>query len=453
MKRVLIALVAMLFAMLMISCGDSKDDPKTDNEVNDEVVEDADVTDDVVTDDDTTTVVCTLDATWMTPKEEWVSWGYLKMMGEIGEYDGAYVEAVFADGKIQLADVTKELLYGGFQNYQGSVLIADVFNYEFININESALTATIDYWGAMYQFSQALIPAMKEQSATEAGFGASVWFRHTFIDVDLNASGQVTAQRPRKSCFVALGNTEEVTEGTDTYDVPIGDMYGCFAENIDGSVGENLKMMFKNEFTEDEEKMLEYFNTKSDGITVVQYGEEGYTHLCSCYNEKGASETEDNEVNCWNEYDGPGGVEECPAVVEAAGECGAVEPDEDVIDEDIIDEDVVDDDPYVDPCTPTNTCVEAHKTVCTDANTDGVAECACDADYHLNGSNVCISDTKSIPCDQTGVTVPANAAIVVENVDVNWTGAGWEATPKCEWACDEGYSINMEADGCDQDPV
>ncbi|HSW61316.1 MAG TPA: hypothetical protein VLJ60_10980, partial [bacterium] len=155
-------------------------------------------------------------------------------------------------------------------------------------------------------------------------------------------------------------------------------------------------------------------------------------------------------VACW-QYDGPGEGEECPAEVEAAGKCDEGAADDDIVDEDIIDEDTTDEDPYVDPCLPTNPCVEANKTVCTDANEDGVAECACDVDYHLNNSDACKSNTKQEPCDQTGVTVPANATIVVADVDVTWNIAGdtWNATPKCEWACNAGYEENVAGDACE----
>ncbi|MBP7433001.1 hypothetical protein KA996_05600, partial [bacterium] len=152
---------------------------------------------------------------------------------------------------------------------------------------------------------------------------------------------------------------------------------------------------------------------------------------------------------CW-QYDGPGGAEECPAEVEAAGKCGEGAPDEDIVDEDVVDEDTTDDDPYVDPCLPTNPCTDTNKTVCTDADEDGVEECGCDAGYHLNNSSECRSNTKQEPCDQTGVTVPANATIVVADVDVTWDIAGgtWNATPKCDWACNAGYEENVAGDAC-----
>jgi len=273
---------------------------------------------------------CTLDDSWMTAESEWTSWGYLKMTGEIADYSGDYLEALSTNGKITLTDSTTVFTEGTFMNYDDAIILVNASDYKYINVDQVAGTATIDYWDAMYQFSQGLIPAMKEQAATEAGFGATVFFRHAFIDVKFDSvSGSVTEQHTRKNCFIGTGKMEEVIDGGDTYSVPIGDMYGCFDANVDGSVGEELNMMFKNEFTEDEAVMLEFFNTRSDG-TVAVYGEEDYVHLCTCYEANG-----ETEVNCWNEYDGPGGKEDCPAVVEAADDCGeAVNPDDDIIGED-----------------------------------------------------------------------------------------------------------------------
>ncbi|HRZ80722.1 MAG TPA: hypothetical protein P5044_11995, partial [bacterium] len=282
MKKLFILLVAMLFAVLMISCGDkSSNDPVNDNEVadeaTDEIVTDEVVTDEIATDEtagDEDEIVCTLDTAWMAPEDSWESWGYLKMMGPIGEYQGTeYVPAVFTDGKITLAEMTKELIDGSYMNYQGTVLLANPAAYTFIN--QTSTSATADYWDAMYQFSAELIPAMKEEGVREAGFGATIFFRHSYIDLTISGTS-ITGQFTRKNCFLALSKTEEQIIEEQPYDVPIGDMYGCFDKNVDGSVGEDLKMMFKNQLTEDEAALLEFFNTKEDG-TVAVYGDPDYT--------------------------------------------------------------------------------------------------------------------------------------------------------------------------------
>jgi len=415
-------------------------DSENDGEVTDEEA------DEEITDEEE---ACTLNEDWLTPSEDWTTWAFLRMSGEVGLYDGDYVEATFTEGKIKITSGTTDLKYGTYLNYQGTIILADAYNYEFLNVDQTAGTGTIDYYDAMWQFSSQLIPLFKEDGAREADFASFVWFRHAYIDVTFDTStGMTKSQKTRKNCWAALAATEEVVEDDTPYDVAVGGIYGCFDENVDGSVGETLKMMFRNKMTDDRDDILAFINTLEDE-TVLKYGDEGFRFECDCYNENGATDKAgENQVPCWH-YDGPGGAEECAPEVEAAGKCDEGAPDEDVVDEDIVDEDTTDDDPYVDPCLPTNPCVEANKTVCTDANLDGVEECACDVDYHLNNSDACKSNTKSIPCDQTGVTVPANAVIVVENVDVTWTGAGWEATPKCKWVCNAGYEENVAGDACE----
>jgi len=437
----------MVFVLVMASC-ETKKIEKNDETIDEDVIEvDTETDNDSVTETDDDQVVpdedvCGLPQDWLAPASEWEAWGYLRMSGEIGDYNGDYVEATFTEGKMKIASGTTDLGLGSFMNYQGTTLLADAVAYEFIS--QTASLATVDYYDAMWQFSSQLVPLFKEDGAREADFAAFVWFRNSFIDLVIQ-NQQITEQRTRKSCWLALAATEEVEEEGETYDVPVGGIYGCFDDNVDGSVGETLKMMFRNKMTDNRDDILTFINTLEDN-TVLEYGDEGFRFECECYNENGATATVgENEVPCW-QYDGPGGAEECPAEVEAAGKCGEGAPDEDIVDEDVVDEDTTDDDPYVNPCLPTNPCVEANKTVCTDTNLDGVEECACDVDYHLNNSNACKSNTKQEPCDQTGVTVPDNATIVVVDVDVTWDIAGgtWNATPKCEWACDTDFDKEGE---------
>ncbi|HQB11333.1 MAG TPA: hypothetical protein PLW37_15830, partial [bacterium] len=162
-----------------------------------------------------------------------------------------------------------------------------------------------------------IISLFKEDEINEVDFAAFVWFRHSFIDVTIQGSS-VTSQRTRKNCWLAIAATEKVEEEGDTYDVPVGGIYGCFDDNVDGSVGETLKMMFKNQMTDDRDDILTFINTGDDG-SVLQYGDEEFQFECQCYNEDGASDYDDNEVPCW-EYDGPGGAEDCPPEIEGGCE-------------------------------------------------------------------------------------------------------------------------------------
>jgi|GEM_PF-3065551 len=408
MKRILILLTMMVFVLVMASC-ETKKIEKNDETIDEDVIEvDTETDNDSVTETDDDQVVpdedvCGLPQDWLAPASEWEAWGYLRMSGEIGDYNGDYVEATFTEGKMKIASGTTDLGLGSFMNYQGTTLLADAVAYEFIS--QTASLATVDYYDAMWQFSSQLVPLFKEDGAREADFAAFVWFRNSFIDLVIQ-NQQITEQRTRKSCWLALAATEEVEEEGETYDVPVGGIYGCFDDNVDGSVGETLKMMFRNKMTDNRDDILTFINTLEDN-TVLEYGDEGFRFECECYNENGATATVgENEVPCW-QYDGPGGAEECPAEVEAAGKCGEGAPDEDIVDEDVVDEE--------------------------NPDADGIS-------------------SKMVPCDQTGVTAPANAAIVVADVEVTWTGEGWTAPAKCVWACNENYMLNEAETGCEKAP-
>ena len=400
MKKLVTLLAGILFVFVMVSCGTEttkKDDEAINDEDTTDVTDEVEVTDEEKTDEEVPdeTDVCALNQDWLAPASEWEAWGYLRMSGEIGDYNGDYVEATFTEGKMKIASGTTDLGLGSFMNYQGTTLLADAVAYEFIS--QTASLATVDYYDAMWQFSSQLVPLFKEDGAREADFAAFVWFRNSFIDLVIQ-NQEITEQRTRKSCWLALAATEEVEEEGETYDVPVGGIYGCFDDNVDGSVGETLKMMFRNKMTDNRDDILTFINTLEDN-TVLEYGDEGFRFECECYNENGATATVgENEVPCW-QYDGPGGAEECPAEVEAAGKCGEGAPDEDIVDEDVVDEE--------------------------NPDADGIS-------------------SKMVPCDQTGVTAPANAAIVVADVEVTWTGEGWTAPAKCVWACNTDYDKEGE---------
>ena len=390
MKKVFIFALAMMFVVLF-GCDKEKTEETDIDVVDSDTV--ADDTDDTETPDEDSDNPpdCTLDSEWMEPEEGWASWAYLKMMGPIADYDGDFQAAVFTDGKMKVTSGTTEFADGGFMNYQSSTLLAMLTTYEFTDVDEVAGTAVVDYWDSIYQFSQQLVPVLKEEKVREAGFGASTFLRHTYIDVTYDTgTGAVTSDQTRKGCFVAISKTEEYIEDGKTYNIPVGDMYGCFDDNVDGSVGEDLKMMFKNELLDDAASILKDLNTQSDG-SVLEYGEEGFMHVCSCFDEEGT------EVPCWG-YDGPGGAEECPDYV-PEDECVVANDNDDVDDTDS--DEVPDDD------------------------ADGIS-------------------SKMVPCDQTGVVAPDNAAIVVEDVEVTWTGENWTAPAKCVWACNTDYDKEGE---------
>jgi len=343
MKRSAIIILALI---LFVSCGD--DPPVNDNEVDDSFSNDVIVTDNDTeefqeidieesenntehSDDDSCGTGIYMNPEWMEPEKNWNSWANLKAVGVIGDYSEEEVPAVYIKGKLKLSEITKEFSEGSFSLYEGSTLLASEYSYEFIDVDEVAGTAVAEYWDGFYQFSGQLVPVLKEFGVEEAGFGATVFFRHTFIDIKYATDGDVKSQQVRKNCYLAISKTEELEQEGEIYDVPVGDMYLCLVDNVDGSVGEKLYMMFKNEMTEDEDSILEFFNTRQDE-TIAVYGDEDFTPLCQCYDAEG------NEVNCW-QYDGPGGAEECPSYV-SEEDCNPQENDDDVIfDDDIIPDD------------------------------------------------------------------------------------------------------------------
>ncbi len=90
-----------------------------------------------------------------------------------------------------------------------------------------------------------------------------------------------------------------------------------------------------------------------------------------------------------------------------------------------------------DPCLPSNPCTDANKTVCSDIDFDGNAECACEEGFH-DESGSCAADTKSVDCIDSS---PDNATADVVPVDINWIEGEkkWSETAECSWTCDGGY--------------
>ncbi|MGI6395505.1 MAG: hypothetical protein ACOX2F_12390 [bacterium] len=329
MKKLVALLASLFLIMFMVSCGKKKsDDENSDtNPVNDTDIQDVDDETPDTDDGDGDEETCKLDKNWMTPDSEWAEWGYLRMQGLITTYGGNdYVAADFTEGKMKVGGVTKDFGDGVFQNYQNAIIIADASSYTVENINQSAGTAIINLYDAMWQINKQIIPALKEDNINEVDFAAFVWFRHVYIDVDVNfGTGMIEEQRMRKNCWIGLAATAEYEELGEIYDVPVGGMYGCFEKNVDGSVGETLKMMLRNKMTGDRNDILPFINTKEDE-TVLEYGDEGFQFECQCYPAEGPNEEGDNDIPCW-EYDGPGGTE-CPLEAEEDGLCGGEGPED-----------------------------------------------------------------------------------------------------------------------------
>jgi len=307
MKKIFLLLVVMLFVLATISC-DKKDNHgetgDTGNTGNDEETDDScgigskdenNEIDDSDCNGDTDTTCdggCTLSNDWMLPDPDWDSWYYLKMMGRVNEHINAVEPALLIASLVKLAKrgILVHIRDGAYSFFENKILFANGTYYEIIAENLEEGTATVDYYDLMIQFSKQLIPILKEEQIQETDFGALTWFRRYLIDVSFNESGEITNQWIRKSCWYALSATEEFIEEGETYDVPVGGIYGCFCDdNIDGSVGEVLRMMFRGKLTEEDDTLLKYFNTQQDG-TVLEPEDDGYTKICTCYDADGKTE-------------------------------------------------------------------------------------------------------------------------------------------------------------------
>ncbi len=102
------------------------------------------------------------------------------------------------------------------------------------------------------------------------------------------------------------------------------------------------------------------------------------------------------------------------------------------------------------PCEPVNPCTDPNRTSCSDANGDGIAECGCDAGFHLE-EDTCLPNTKTVSCDDS--STPENATASVIDVESTWneTDGAWNAIPVCEWSCDTGFT--KVGDVCEAETV
>ena len=104
---------------------------------------------------------------------------------------------------------------------------------------------------------------------------------------------------------------------------------------------------------------------------------------------------------------------------------------------------------YDDPCEPgDNACQEPNRSVCTDANMDGVAECGCDENYTLDGGDTCINE-KFVDC-AANPTKPLNSHDIITQVKVNYTDLnGWGDPELCtDWDCNATHHWNEDEEAC-----
>jgi len=73
----------------------------------------------------------------------------------------------------------------------------------------------------------------------------------------------------------------------------------------------------------------------------------------------------------------------------------------------------------------------------------------CDNNYHKNsGETACEYDFKTVPCQDLA---PLNAASVAKNVQITWTGTEWPEAPMCSWNCNNNYHKDPGETACEYD--
>jgi hypothetical protein len=197
-----------------------------------------------------------------------------------------------------------------------------------------------------------------------------------------------------RQCVIGIGSIITTEEGQFAE----GNMELCYDQNKNFEFGENLRLGFNAKINTNKQDIVDLFSN----VNSVD-------ELCSCYG------TDNKEIPC---------------------------PEEETDDDPETDDDETnDEDPYVDPCVPTNPCTDTNKTVCTDLDEDGVAECACDLNYHLEEA-ACVSNTKNVACIDNP---PANATSTVAQVEVTWNGTAWTTAADCAWTCDATFHLEEAA--------
>lgn len=236
---------------------------------------------------------CAFDNSWVLPEENWESWAYLKVVGEIGETiesacgesgykvknlkdpkekDQIYITKKTGDS-VNVSSTNKTTLEASYYGDGNPKSSSAYFLFMSITLNLS--------------FSTDLIPNMKESGARETDFGPLVSLKQSFRTEWRDFGG--TEIKYYKYCTIGIPKFKN--------DLPVGSMSGCFANNIDGSEGEDLKMMFRMEIEDDKDKIIEYTNTRSDGSIAVP-GDVDFNQYCFC-----SYDEEARELICYN-YDG-----------------------------------------------------------------------------------------------------------------------------------------------------
>ncbi|MCK5809191.1 hypothetical protein KAH37_09425 [bacterium] len=304
MKKVLL-MVVITMALFLFACGDNTLSSKNDDETTDNEVTDNKVTNDETPDQDS-------DSDYDEPHGDdfglssfleplYDNYFTLRQTGIIFDYNNAEIDpkAIASESKTKLGALSMDGDWGAYFNYNNSLILFQAHGYDFIKTDEANKTTRMQLVSSLGRFTPALITSMVENKICEVDFGAYTSIKEVYIDARFDNSGVLTEQNIRRNCIIGVSKMQKIEEGGKTFDLPVGKIYGCFDEDQVGALGETLKMMFNLEMTIDEEKILEFINTRDDGTVALENDEDYEPNSCTCFSlyEKDA-EGEPVEIDC-----------------------------------------------------------------------------------------------------------------------------------------------------------
>ena len=232
---------------------------------------------------------CEFDTLWMLPEEDWKSWAFAQAVGKVGDDQMFCCSFQYSVGDMQNSS-TKS----------GNTRIIDAGDNVDLSLSKMQwpvgdaypIIALEDVFLRL-SFDKGLIPYMKSEKLSETGYGPDVEIYQKFFKA-YEAADHGDFEILYKTidiCCVGIAKLESSQ--------PVGSMYGCFENNVDGSDGEYLKMMFRMEIETDRDKILDHINTRIDGTKAVK-GDEDFKEYCKC-----SYSTDEKSFTC-NYYDGIG---------------------------------------------------------------------------------------------------------------------------------------------------
>ncbi|HSA33876.1 MAG TPA: hypothetical protein P5077_09150 [bacterium] len=323
MKKFFYLAFVLMFAMLVVSCGDNNDPAPTDDdtpvtETETPIVDDAEVPDDAV--------ACTLEDSFLEAMPaEWEAYFTMKMTGAINDPAATEVEAAF------LAKMTGVLLgktYNLANNIGYYILdaltttdgqeVPAVIGVGMGNVTWPVSGKLVDVWVGQTFFVVSDLLNWKTAAAEENLTGVEVegTYQVVIFQLWLEIVGQEQFYRMQCVRGVSAMNADETA-----YD---GAMFVCVDKNVEWAIGETLRAMNYSKMIDADEDILAALN---EGLTET---DENYmTDVCTCYSKEEDEEGNPIIMNCEDMKDEFG-----------KGEL----PDGDETPDDVVTDDVVTDD-------------------------------------------------------------------------------------------------------------